>query len=79
MTDRIDLILHGGAVWTGEETHNSAITIGDGTIIAPGYHADLAVLALLNDNLFTMTAEDLPSTQVDMTLFDGDIVYQNFS
>lgn len=76
MTDRIDLLLHDGAVWTGEETHNSAIAIGDGTVIALGYHVDLAVL---NDNLLTMAAEDFPSAQVDMTVFDGDIVYQSFS
>lgn len=43
--------------------------------IVPGNRADLAVL---NKNLFQTPHSRIPSTKVDMTLFDGCIVHRNF-
>lgn len=41
--------------------------------ISPGKWADMVLLA---DDLFTMAAEDMGETAVDMTLVGGEIVYQ---
>ena len=41
--------------------------------IAPGMRADLIVL---DRNIFTLDPMDIPCAQVDLTLFDGRIVYR---
>jgi len=43
--------------------------------IAPGKRADLAILG---KNILELPPEQLPETQVDMTLFDGRIVHRRF-
>ncbi len=44
-------------------------------VIAPGKRADLAVLS---ENIYAMPPSQMPSVQVEMTLFDGRIVYRQF-
>jgi predicted amidohydrolase YtcJ len=44
-------------------------------MIAPGKKADLAVLS---ENMLTSPPSRIPETKVDMTLFDGHIVYRQF-
>jgi len=44
-------------------------------VIAPGKKADLAVLS---ENLLTSQPSRIPHIRVDMTLFDGNIVYRRF-
>ncbi len=40
--------------------------------IAPGMLADIAVLS---DNLFTIAPEKIESAKVDITIFDGRVIY----
>ena len=44
-------------------------------VIAPGKRADLAVLS---ENIYAIPPSRMPSVQVEMTLFDGRIVYRQF-
>jgi predicted amidohydrolase YtcJ len=44
-------------------------------VIAPGRKADLAVLS---ENLLTLPPSRIPAVQVDMTLFNGEIVHRQF-
>ena len=57
-------------------TINAARASGEETIkgsIEPGKLADLVVLS---ENIFELSDEDLHTIQVDMTIFDGEIVYE---
>ena len=57
-------------------TINAARASGEETIkgsIEPGKLADLVVLS---ENIFELSDEDLYTAQVDMTIFDGEIVYE---
>lgn len=52
--------------------------IGSGTdnvlgSITPGKFADIVVL---DKNIFTLDTQSIPSTAVDMTIFNGKIVYE---
>ncbi len=51
--------------------HN-ALDLG---VIAPGKKADLAVLS---ENILTLPPSMMPRVQIDMTLFDGRVVYRAF-
>ena len=42
--------------------------------IAPGMRADIAVLS---DDLFKIAPEKIESVKVDMTVFDGDVIYNS--
>jgi predicted amidohydrolase YtcJ len=44
-------------------------------VIAPGKKADLAVLS---ENILTSDPSRIPGTHVDMTIFDGRVVYRTF-
>jgi predicted amidohydrolase YtcJ len=44
-------------------------------VIAPGRSADLVVLS---ENLLTLPPSSIPAVQVDMTLFNGEIVHRQF-
>jgi predicted amidohydrolase YtcJ len=41
--------------------------------IAPGMFADIAILS---DNLFTIPPEQIENVRVDMTIFDGKVIYE---
>ena len=41
--------------------------------IAPGMRADLAVLS---DDILAIAPEDLPRVKVDMTIFNGEVIYE---
>ncbi len=56
---------------TPAAVHN-ALDLG---VIAPGKKADLAVLS---ENILTLPPSMIPRVQIDMTLFDGRIVYRRF-
>jgi predicted amidohydrolase YtcJ len=43
-------------------------------VIAPGYRADLAILSR---NILVIPLSQLPEVRVDMTLFDGRVVYRD--
>jgi hypothetical protein len=57
-------------------TINAAFASGEDNIkgtIEPGKLADLVVLST---NIFQLSDEDLFNTHVDMTIFNGEIVYE---
>jgi hypothetical protein len=56
---------------TPAAVHNAA----DLGVIAPGNKADLAILS---HNILDLPPTRLPETRVDMTVFDGKIVYRKF-
>jgi predicted amidohydrolase YtcJ len=54
----------------------SAFAEHQGTVkgfIEPGKLADLVVLS---DDIFTIPPEAIEKTKVDMTIFDGKVIYQ---
>ncbi len=57
------------------ETPASVHGAGDLGVIAPGKRADLAVLS---ENILAAPPPRMPGASVDMTLFDGRIVYRRF-
>ena len=56
---------------TPAEVHNAT----DLGILAPGKKADIAILS---EDILTLPASRIPQVHVDMTLFDGRIVFRQF-
>ena len=66
MSQALKAYTFGGAYVSGREKELGTLERGK-----------LADIAVLDQNLFTVDEEKIPDTKVLMTVFDGDIIYEN--